>query len=193
MSEHFGQKQKRGIQCDTATDWRRPVRADLAVDVGSGVEQHLDHGLVAAHAGVHEGGHSLWEGGLQAGLFLQCTFFFETIGDELCFLQDIVDRPPEDRQDVLASLLKSCPSLHTAHWLYVNMEAPPCSKPKLIIHALVLYLLITIYAILLLYISKSRYQGSWNQHRLEKKKPQTKMLLTCLCMIIFWLLKFILC
>lgn len=32
---------------------------DLAVDVGPGVEQHLDHGLVAADAGVHERGHSL--------------------------------------------------------------------------------------------------------------------------------------
>lgn len=42
-------------QRDTAT----VVNADLAVDVGSGVEQHLDHGLVPAHAGVHEGGHSL--------------------------------------------------------------------------------------------------------------------------------------
>lgn len=39
------------------------MRADLAVDVGTGVEQHLDHGLVATHTGVHEGGHSLLGGG----------------------------------------------------------------------------------------------------------------------------------
>lgn len=38
------------------------MSADLAVDVGPGVEQHLNHGLVTAYAGVHEGGHSLQEG-----------------------------------------------------------------------------------------------------------------------------------
>lgn len=32
----------------------------LTVDVGAGVQKHLDHGLVPAHAGVHERGHSLW-------------------------------------------------------------------------------------------------------------------------------------
>lgn len=65
-NEHFGQKKKKkkcGNQRDSATERRRRVDTDLAVDVGSGVEQHLDHGLVAADAGVHERGHSLWEGG----------------------------------------------------------------------------------------------------------------------------------
>lgn len=32
----------------------------LTVDVGAGVQKHLDHGLVPTHAGVHERGHSLW-------------------------------------------------------------------------------------------------------------------------------------
>lgn len=31
----------------------------LTVDVGAGIQKHLDHGLVSAHAGVHEWGHSL--------------------------------------------------------------------------------------------------------------------------------------
>lgn len=35
------------------------VNTDLAIDVGSGVQQHLDHGLITANTGVHEGGHSL--------------------------------------------------------------------------------------------------------------------------------------
>lgn len=48
------------IKCDIVTDRQCLVNTDLTVDVGSGVEQHLDHGLVAADAGVHERGHSLW-------------------------------------------------------------------------------------------------------------------------------------
>lgn len=55
-------KNKQWNQCDAATGWRRLVSADLAVDVGPGVEQHLNHGLVTAYAGVHERGHSLQEG-----------------------------------------------------------------------------------------------------------------------------------
>lgn len=43
------------------------MNTDLAVDVGSGVEQHLDHGLIAADAGVHERGHSLGEAGRGRG------------------------------------------------------------------------------------------------------------------------------
>lgn len=35
------------------------VNTDLAVDVGSGVQEHLDHGLVPADTGVHKGGHAL--------------------------------------------------------------------------------------------------------------------------------------
>ena len=33
----------------------------LTADVGAGVQEHLDHGLVPAHAGIHERGHSLWK------------------------------------------------------------------------------------------------------------------------------------
>ena len=50
-----------------------PSDTDLAVDVAAGVQQHLDHGLVAAHAGVHQGGHPLEgqgervEGGREGG------------------------------------------------------------------------------------------------------------------------------
>lgn len=47
-------------QCDTETDGVRSALY-LTVDVGASVQQHLDHGLVPTHAGVHERGHPLWE------------------------------------------------------------------------------------------------------------------------------------
>lgn len=56
-------QQQTGVNFNVSTDWRRLVNADLAVDVGSGIQQHLDHGLVPTHTGVHERGHPLWEGG----------------------------------------------------------------------------------------------------------------------------------
>lgn len=61
------QQKKKGLmetntwnQCDTETDGVRSALY-LTVDVGASVQQHLDHGLVPAHAGVHERGHPLWE------------------------------------------------------------------------------------------------------------------------------------
>lgn len=45
-------------QCDTETDDVHSVLY-LTVDVGASVQQHLDHGLVPAHAGIHERGHPL--------------------------------------------------------------------------------------------------------------------------------------
>lgn len=45
-------------QCDTETDEVHPAPY-LTVDVGACVQQHLDHGLVPAHAGIHERGHPL--------------------------------------------------------------------------------------------------------------------------------------
>lgn len=54
--------------------WRPAFYTDLTVDVGAGVEQHLNHGLITAYAGVHERGHSLQEeerGGHEKTVFLK--------------------------------------------------------------------------------------------------------------------------
>lgn len=45
-------------QCDTETDEVHSALY-LTVDVGACVQQHLDHGLVPAHARIHERGHPL--------------------------------------------------------------------------------------------------------------------------------------
>lgn len=66
-------------QCDTETDGVRSALY-LTVDVGASVQQHLDHGLVPAHAGVHERGHPLWEKQVEEQLQAGVSLFkgFET-------------------------------------------------------------------------------------------------------------------
>lgn len=60
-------------QCDTETDDVHSALY-LTVDVGACVQQHLDHGLIPTHAGIHERGHPLQreqaEEELQAALLL---------------------------------------------------------------------------------------------------------------------------
>lgn len=61
------EQQKKGFNGDKNMESMQRWEADgvhsalyLTIDVGAGVQKHLNHGLVPAHAGVHERGHSLW-------------------------------------------------------------------------------------------------------------------------------------
>lgn len=65
ITEKEQQKKKKSLmetntsnQCDTETDEVHSALY-LTVDVGACVQQHLDHGLVPAHARIHERGHPL--------------------------------------------------------------------------------------------------------------------------------------
>lgn len=61
------EQQKKKSLMETNTSNQRDTETDevhsalyLTVDVGARIQQHLDHGLVPTHAGIHERGHPLW-------------------------------------------------------------------------------------------------------------------------------------